>query len=101
MTYRVMVDDNFHYQDEGERYTRGEYDSLDEAIAACKKIVDDFLDSAYKPDMTAEALYAQYTSFGEDPWIRGEEKAPFSSRAYAKQRCSELCSAQPPARGQP
>jgi hypothetical protein len=27
--YRVMVDDNFHYMDESERYTLGEFKTLD------------------------------------------------------------------------
>jgi hypothetical protein len=63
----VRVDDNFHYGDEDERYRYGGYDDYDEAVAACRKIVDEYLESASAD--TAEALWDSYTSFGEDPWI--------------------------------
>lgn len=92
MKYKVMVDDNFHYQDEEERYTLGEFDSLEAAIAACKKIVEEYLASAYKPGMTAEQLSSNYKMFGEDPWIAGGEgDIPFSAWKYAEQRSSEIC----------
>jgi hypothetical protein len=91
MTYRVLVDDNFHFMDEDERYTHGEYESLAEAIAACKKIVDDCLNGEYKPGMTAEALYLNYEMFGDDPWISGGDGVPFSAWDYAKRRCAEIC----------
>ena len=32
-TYSVYVDDNYHYQDESERYKLGDFATLDEAIA--------------------------------------------------------------------
>ena len=67
MTYRVLIDDNFHFMNEDERCTHGEFESLAEAIAACKKIVDDCLNGEYKSGMTAEALYSSYTMFGDDP----------------------------------
>ena len=90
---KVFVDDNFHYTDEDERYQLGEFATLEAAMAACKKIVDDFLLENYKPGMTTEALYRQYTSFGEDPWIVGQEddRKPFSAWTYAEQRCREIC----------
>jgi hypothetical protein len=49
MKYRVLVDDNYHYMDESERYELGEFDTLEEAVAACKKVVDAFLKDAYRP----------------------------------------------------
>ncbi len=88
-TYIVKVDDNFHYMDESQRYTLGEFDSYDEAVAKCQTIVDDYLASALKPGMTAEELYSSYTSFGEDPFIMGDN-AKYSSWKYAKQRSREL-----------
>jgi len=39
--YTVLVNDNFHYMDESERYELGSFETLDEAIAACKKVVDE------------------------------------------------------------
>ena len=35
-----MVDDNYHYMDESERYQHGEFATLDAAIEAARKIVD-------------------------------------------------------------
>ena len=88
--YIVMVDDNFNYMDEDERYKDGEYGTYDEAVAKCKVIVDEYLKSALKPGMTAEQLYTSYQMFGEDPFIIGNEKYEYSSWDYAKLRCGEL-----------
>ena len=95
MTYKVFVDDNFHYMDESERYALGEYINLQEAIEVCKKIVDEYLMSAFKPGMTAQELNFSYTSFGEDPFIltspATESGILFSAWDYARQRSKELC----------
>jgi hypothetical protein len=32
--YRVMVDDNFHFMDESERTTAGDFDTLEAALSA-------------------------------------------------------------------
>ena len=93
MTYKVMIDDNFHYMEEDARITHGEYDTLEAAIEACKKIVNDCLEYAYSPGTSAQKLYEYYTMFGEDPWISGGEGVPFSAWTYAKQRCAEICAA--------
>ncbi|MBR0851874.1 hypothetical protein JQ543_29335 [Bradyrhizobium diazoefficiens] len=91
--YVVFVDDNFHFMDEDERYKHGEYATLEEAEAQCRMIVDDFLESQYKPGMSAAALFEQYMAFGEDPFIRGPGTR-FSASDYARTRCDELCSCQ-------
>ena len=94
MTYRVLVDDNFHHADESERYVLGEFSTLDAAVEASRRMVDEYLLSAYEPGVTAEALFASYTSFGEDPWITAptaEETVRFSAWDYAKHRCDEMC----------
>lgn len=66
---------------------------MEEALAAAKGIVDEFLQKEYRPGMTAEELYDQYVSFGDDPFIRSEDKKGSESSAwdYAKQRSEELC----------
>lgn len=96
MPYRVLVDDNFHFMDESERYELGQFATLDEARAASCRIVDGFLLSAFKPGMTPDQLYLGYTSFGEDPFIipdASEETAvQFSAWDYAKSRCQVMCS---------
>ncbi len=53
--YTVRVDDNFHYMDSSERYTAGEYDTWDEALAKAQSIVDDYLlrDLRENPDIIA------------------------------------------------
>lgn len=93
MTYRVLVDDNFHYMDEEERYEHGSYSSLEAATVAAQAIVDEFLVEARQPGMTAGELFDQYTSFGEDPFIvaPGESRVLFSAWDYARRRCEELC----------
>ena len=90
--YKVLVDDNFHYMDESERYTLGDFTSYEEAEAACRRIVDEFLLGAYEPGMEAQALCALYTMFGDDPFISTADRArTFSAWDYARTRCEEIC----------
>lgn len=95
MPYKVLVDDNYHYMDQSERYELGEFENLEAAIEAAKKIVDEFLRSGYQPGMTAQELYKAYTGFGEDPFIASpsteETGVLFSAWDYAKLRCEEMC----------
>lgn len=93
--YKVMVDDNFHYMDEDERYEHGVYETVDEAIAACRGIVERSLEEGYTPDVSAEALYENYVSFGDDPFIvvldGADDNAKFSAWVYAKERSRLIC----------
>jgi hypothetical protein len=93
--YRVLVDDNFNYQDPDERREHGIYDSLTEALAACRAIVDRSLMEEHRPGISAEALFDRYKSFGEDPFIEAlggvDAGATFSAWNYAKERCRALC----------
>ena len=93
MTYHVLVDDNFHYMDETERYELGVFDSLDAAVAAAQALVDEYLRSAHKPNMSARVLFQSYMAFGEDPFIVApdQQRVAFSAREYAKHRCHVLC----------
>ena len=92
MAYTVYVDDNFHYMDEGERYKLGKFRTARAAIAAAKKIVDEYLASACQPGMTAEELSRSYLLFGEDPYIVPRDAdSEFSARDYARERCRERC----------
>jgi hypothetical protein len=54
--YKVMVDDNFHYQDEEERREKGVYDSPREAAEVCRGIVDQSLADGYRPGISAKDL---------------------------------------------
>jgi hypothetical protein len=88
--YTVMVDDNFHFMDESERWKKGSYATADEAIAACRRMVDEDLARymARNPGMSADDLYGMYAMFGDDPFIVGQ---PFSAHEYARQRAEEMC----------
>jgi hypothetical protein len=92
--YKVMVDDNFHYMDEDERYELGTFATAEEAIAACRKLVDEWLSSNHKPGMTADELFAQFASFGEEPFIIAVSpagKVDFSARDYVHERAPAIC----------
>jgi hypothetical protein len=95
MPYKVYIDDNFHYQDTEHRYEYGTYQSLEEAVTVARRIVDEFLEWEYRSGMSANDLYDQYVSFGEDPFIVPDERVGegviFSAWDYAKQRCADLC----------
>lgn len=67
--WTVYVDDNFHFMNEDERYVLGTFESYEAAVAACRRIVDDFLRRSNAK--TADELFDLYAIFGEDPWIKG------------------------------
>jgi len=92
--YRVLINDNAHFMDESERSDHGVFADADEAIAACKKSVDDELKAMCRPGMTAKELYKLYAAFGPDPFVEAlnpnDPEVEFSAWAYAKTRCKEL-----------
>jgi|SRR5579871_2076171 len=93
--YRVLVADNFHYTDAEDCDEKGLFDTPEEAISACRRLVDLSLAQHYKPGMTADALYDYYTSFGDDPFIRvaavSDKPVDFSAWTYARERCNAIC----------
>ena len=95
--YQVMVDDNFHYMNEDERYTHGTFATAEEASAACRELVDKWLAAHYEPGMTPEKLYNSYVSFGEDPFVVGppgeDMSGTFSAWDYARKRVEAICAA--------
>ena len=97
MPFTVIVADNFHYMDESESYRLGDFGTLEEARDASRRIVDEYLASAYAPGMTAAALYHSYVNFGEDPYILspGVGGVIFSAWAYARERCEAICGTNP------
>ena len=94
--FKVQVNDNSYYMDEGERTDHGVFANADEAVAACKEIVDDDLNAMRKPGMTAKELYKLYIAFGPDPFVvplnPSDPDVNFSAWTYAKGRCKELVS---------
>jgi len=86
--YIVYVDDNFHYMDESERYKLGEFEDCAAAVAACKRIVDEFLLANFGH---YDDLFATYAMFGEDPFIFTDDpNCRFSARDYARERVRAL-----------
>ena len=92
--YKVMIDDNFAYMDEDERSEHGTFSTAEEAVAACRRLVDQWLIKNYKLGTTAAELYEHYTSFGEDSFViapLGATKITFSAWEYARERATALC----------
>ncbi len=89
--FRVLVDDNYDYMDESRRREQGRYDTLEEAIAACKAMVDECLRRCHQPGMTAAELELQYKAGGDDPFIVGVSPDVFSAWRYAEARAKEMC----------
>jgi hypothetical protein len=97
--YEVLVDDNFHFTDESERYSHGTFATAEEAVAACKAIVESAVRDIYDPEASAEALFESYCHFGEDPFVvargDGEPRVEFSAWTYAREFCERLVAARP------
>ena len=93
MPYKIIVADNFHYQDQDEEHVAGIFEDGDSALAEAHRIVDASLTNALRPGMTAEALYEAYTMFGEDPYvvpINGAPDVSFSAWDYARWKAPEI-----------
>ena len=89
--YKVYIDDNYHYMDESERYAVGSYHSMEEAIEKCKEITIRSLEDLFEEGITPEKLSAQWSMFGDDPFIiGGDGSVPFSAREFIT---PELCKA--------
>ena len=56
----------------------GEFATHDEAIAACRRMIDDFLAREHKAGMNAALLFGRYQRFGESPFIFGEPGHPYT-----------------------
>ena len=85
--YKVLVDDNFHFMDPEERSMLGVFPTHEEAVAACRRIVDEELQEWAERDITAKELYELWGMFGEDPFI---ESGGFSASEYARERSQAL-----------
>jgi hypothetical protein len=91
--YKIMVDDNFHYGEESERTEYGTVATAEEALAVCRRIVDESLLAEYRDGTTAERLHGRYTSFGDDPFVvalDGVPKIEFSAWTFARERAAQL-----------
>lgn len=89
-TYKVVVGENSHYQDEtcesdGETYT-----NCMEAEAACRKIVQNSLPGTVEglSPREREERFKSYMMFGDDPFIVTDDPTcRFSASSYARTLC--------------
>jgi hypothetical protein len=90
--FQVLVDDNFHYMDEGERSLAGAFDRYDAALAKAKAIVRMSVEECAVGKESADEIIACYKMFGDDPWIHptpeGVER--FSAWDFAEVLAREL-----------
>jgi hypothetical protein len=92
--WRVLVDENYHYKDPESRWELGVFDTAEEALSECRRMVDDDLREFHRPGMSADALLTAYQALGDDPFvvpIDGAAAVDFSAWAYAEQRCAIIC----------
>jgi hypothetical protein len=95
MSYKVSAAENPHYMDEDEWRTAGFYDGIEEALAACRYIIDRSLRELDDDRMRATELFRLWAVMGEDAWVvplrDGLTKAEFSGRDYARLRSEDIC----------
>jgi hypothetical protein len=93
LPYKVFMGDNFHFMDEGEGYELGALPTAEAAIAKAEHQLNAELLHLFKPGMTAEELYSDWSDFGELPTVRAVGDAPqvsWSGLSYAKQRAAAI-----------
>ncbi|MFH1632097.1 MAG: HD domain-containing protein [bacterium] len=89
-TYIIYIDDVFHmFEPEEYRREFGKtFDSYEEAVVVCKKLMDAFIED-YGSDLST--LGSAYRHYGIDPWIFPDSKINhFSSRDYYNSQVNEL-----------
>ena len=74
----------------------GEFRTREEAYAASRHSIDEFLAREFKPGISAKVLYERFREYGAVPFIFGddEENASllnFNPIKYALTRCEEMC----------
>jgi hypothetical protein len=74
----------------------GDFDRLDQAVAAAKEVVDEVLGRAYENGMTATQLVDKYRALGELPYISRDDEETMNAGAfnhfqYAISRSDVMC----------
>jgi hypothetical protein len=95
--YTVHVDDSYHRMNQTMRSKLGEFSDGETAIAACRKVVDEFF-LKLSPGKTAIELFSDFKSFGEDPFLKTtDESCRFDAWEYAELRAKVIAAANAPA----
>ena len=87
---------NKHLEPDAQVRRIGEYETVEEAIAAAQQVVDEFLRREFKPGMDAQTLFRLYQAQGEYPFIfRTDDRTinvrGFSYAYYAMERVTKMC----------
>jgi len=93
--YRVVVDDNFHYMESDARWEKGTYETVEEALAACRGIVDQSLTESYEPgfrlkhctSITSASVMIR-SSWCSTVWMTAPNSRPGTTRRSAAARCA-------------
>ena len=95
MSYQVSAAENSRYMDEAARRTVGIYDGLEEALAACRYVIDRSLRELDEEGLLATELFRLWGIMGEDAGVvplRDDLPRPdFSGQDYARLRSEEIC----------
>lgn len=89
--YEVYVDDNYeNFSCDGGngQVAFGTYDSLEEAVEICKRIIDESLTKNLKPGINTESIMSSWKFGGPTAFIRGN--GVFDSDEYVKRRAMEI-----------
>lgn len=71
----------------------GEFGELEDAIDACKSVIDDFLMRSRLQQSGAESLINHFLNYGDVPCINGiENLSKFDIFEYLNFRCNEITS---------
>jgi hypothetical protein len=92
--FRVVSYDNNYHMDQSESTDHNVFATAQQAVAACKAIVDDDLSAMWKPGTSARELYELYLAYGQDAFVmpvkpNGPE-VEFSASRYAKEKSRDL-----------
>jgi hypothetical protein len=69
----------------------GEFKSLDQAIAKCKKVIDGYLNQYRHSTPSPEELVENYLMYGPVPCINGVENLKsFDPYEYLNTKCAEI-----------
>ena len=73
----------------------GVFDRLEDAVEACKEVVDNYLRSPINLFISPDMLVTDFLSYGHVPVIRGVENLPiFDVYDYLANRCKQVSSLQ-------
>ena len=85
--FKVWVDDNANLGPE-ERYFHGDFDTEEEAVDACREIVDQYIQRLVDHGTPQKDMLMVYRMYGEDPFV--ENSLVFSAWNYAESQIQAL-----------